>query len=82
VYNELTDKRRKTAAKLAEQASQYYRDFLELLLDLLRTGDEGSVQGLVGIIRGGASHGEILAVIGLNTERGLREDVTWSESQE
>ncbi|KAB8074533.1 hypothetical protein BDV29DRAFT_156535 [Aspergillus leporis] len=43
--------------------SNYYRSFLEQLLNLLCNEDQETVARLVSIIRSGASHQDILAVI-------------------
>jgi hypothetical protein len=80
VYDELTDKRRKVAAKLAEQESQYYRDFLLQLLHTIRTEDEEIVQSLISVIRSGASHDQIFAMLGQDTGNKPSEppdDFTW-----
>lgn len=75
VYDALTDKRRKFAAKLAEQESRYYREFLTQLLDTIRTDDEERVRELITFIRSGASEDEILSVINQDTESRLSEAI-------
>ncbi|RJE26454.1 hypothetical protein PHISCL_01164, partial [Aspergillus sclerotialis] len=60
VYNELADKRRKIAAKHAQEELQYYRGFVEQLLRAIRHGEQNHVDEIIGIIRAGAAEDEIL----------------------
>ncbi|KAG2417349.1 hypothetical protein HFD88_008568 [Aspergillus terreus] len=63
IIDEYADKRRKVAAKRAQEELKYYRGFLEQLIEAIRTGDGVSVDAIINIIRSGASHEEILAVV-------------------
>jgi hypothetical protein len=68
VYDTLTDKRRRVAARLAEQESRYYREVLTQLLHTIRTEDEDRVQELIRFIRGGASEDDIVNILAQDTE--------------
>ncbi|KAL5357543.1 hypothetical protein BJX96DRAFT_172619 [Aspergillus floccosus] len=63
IIDEYADKRRKVAAKRAQEELKYYRGFLEQLIEAIRTADGVSVDAIINIIRSGASHEEILAVV-------------------
>jgi hypothetical protein len=75
VYDELADKRRKVAAKRTQEELDYYRGFLERLLDSIRYCEPGHIDQIINIIRGGASLDEILSVVeqSLNQVRGFHE---------
>lgn len=63
VIDEFADKRRKVAAKRAQEDLKYYRGFVEQLLEALRSGDRATIDGILDVIRSGATHDEIRAVI-------------------
>ncbi|PYH65659.1 uncharacterized protein BO88DRAFT_470772 [Aspergillus vadensis CBS 113365] len=63
VIDEFADKRRKVAAKRAQEDLKYYRGFVEQLLEALRFGDRATIDGILDVIRSGATHDEIRAVI-------------------
>ncbi|PLB50434.1 hypothetical protein P170DRAFT_473989 [Aspergillus steynii IBT 23096] len=48
--------------RLAEDP-EYYKNFLEQLLDLVRNNNQADIARMVSVIRSGASHEEILAAI-------------------
>jgi len=75
VYDELADKRRKVAAKRTQEELDYYRGFLERLLDSIRYCEPGHIDQIINVIRGGASLDEILSVVeqSLNQVRGFHE---------
>jgi Mg2+/Co2+ transporter CorC len=43
--------------------TEYYRSFLEQLLDVVCNGEEETVSEVISVIRSGASHDEILAAM-------------------
>lgn len=51
VFDESSDKRRKEYARRTEDQAEYYRDYVERLLQVIREGDESTIQQLIGIIR-------------------------------
>ncbi|GFN16671.1 hypothetical protein AtubIFM55763_006969 [Aspergillus tubingensis] len=63
VIDEFADKRRKVAAKRAQEDLKYYRGFVEQLLEALRSGDRSTIDGILDVIRSGATHDEIRAVL-------------------
>ncbi|KKK19534.1 hypothetical protein ARAM_006861 [Aspergillus rambellii] len=63
IIDEFADKRRKVAAKRAQEDLKYFRGFLEQLLEAIRYGDRTNVEILIEAIRTGASHEEIHSVI-------------------
>ncbi|KAJ9244928.1 transcriptional regulator family: Fungal Specific TF [Paecilomyces variotii] len=63
VYDESADKRRKVAAKRAQEQLDYYRGLLERLLESIRYCERAEVDHIVAVIRGGASLDDISAVI-------------------
>ncbi|KAI9926676.1 hypothetical protein MW887_003769 [Aspergillus wentii] len=48
---------------LGHDELQYYRSFLNQLLDLVCNGDQDTVNQMVNVIRSGASHEDILAAM-------------------
>ncbi|KAI2879729.1 hypothetical protein CBS13152_9230 [Aspergillus niger] len=63
VIDEFADKRRKVAAKRAQEDLKYYRGFVEQLLEALRSSDCATIDGILDVIRSGATHDEIRAVL-------------------
>ncbi|KAF7593934.1 hypothetical protein BBP40_010441 [Aspergillus hancockii] len=63
VINEFADKRRKIAARRAQEEVKYYRVFVDQLLEAIRLGDGPEVDAILAVIRSGASHNEIRAVV-------------------
>ncbi|GKZ37299.1 hypothetical protein AbraIFM66950_008785 [Aspergillus brasiliensis] len=63
VIDEFADKRRKVAAKRAQEDLKYYRGFVEQLLEALRYSDHATIDGILDVIRSGATHDEIRAVL-------------------
>ncbi|KAE8344568.1 hypothetical protein BDV24DRAFT_160308 [Aspergillus arachidicola] len=63
VIDEFADKRRKVAARRAQEELRYYRGFVEQLLKAIRQGEGTDVEAIVAVIRSGASHDEIRAVV-------------------
>ncbi|KAE8155393.1 hypothetical protein BDV40DRAFT_283838 [Aspergillus tamarii] len=63
VIDEFADKRRKVAARRAQEELRYYRGFVEQLLKAIRHGEGTDVEAIVAVIRSGASHDEIRAVV-------------------
>ncbi|KAE8388918.1 hypothetical protein BDV23DRAFT_102844 [Aspergillus alliaceus] len=74
VVDEFADKRRKVAARRAQEELGYYRGFVEQLLKAIRCGEETDVQAIVAVIRSGASHDEIRAVVRGLLRRNVEED--------
>lgn len=63
MYDETADKRRKIAAKHTQEELQYYRRFLEQLLQAIRQSERTRVDEIIDIIRAGASDVEILTAV-------------------
>ncbi|KAB8263947.1 hypothetical protein BDV32DRAFT_146250 [Aspergillus pseudonomiae] len=63
VIDESADKRRKVAARRAQEELRYYRGFVEQLLKAIRQGERTDVEAIVAVIRSGASHNDIRAVV-------------------
>ncbi|KKA21539.1 C6 finger domain protein [Rasamsonia emersonii CBS 393.64] len=63
VYDEAADRRRKAFTKFTQEQLQYYRGFLERLLDSIRYGDRDRLDDMINVIRSGASMDEIAAMV-------------------
>ncbi|GAD93628.1 C6 finger domain protein, putative [Paecilomyces variotii No. 5] len=63
VYDESADKRRKVAAKRAQEQLEYYRGILERLLESIRYCERAEIDQIIAVIRGGASLNDISAVV-------------------
>ncbi|KAE8144106.1 hypothetical protein BDV25DRAFT_167645 [Aspergillus avenaceus] len=75
VVDEYADKRRKVAARRAQEELRYYRGFVEQLLKAIRYGDRPNVDAIVNIIRSGAT----LEEIRLAVRESLKKDLTVDE---
>ncbi|KAL1847944.1 hypothetical protein Plec18167_004909 [Paecilomyces lecythidis] len=69
VYDESADKRRKVAAKRAQEQLEYYKGLLERLLDSIRYCERAEIDQIIAVIRGGASLNDISAVVEQNLAR-------------
>jgi hypothetical protein len=63
VYDESADKRRKVAAKRAQEQLEYYKGILERLLESIRYCERAEIEQIIAVIRGGASLDDISTVI-------------------
>ncbi|OXV07154.1 hypothetical protein Egran_05089 [Elaphomyces granulatus] len=63
VYDEHADKRRKVAAKRTQEELEYYRDFVESLIDSIRYCEPGHIDQIINVIRSRATTDEILSVV-------------------
>lgn len=80
IYDELADKRRKVAAKHTLEELEYYRGFLERLLESIRYGEPANIDTIIGVIRGGACQEEILVIV--NQSLGLTKRVEEKEKND
>lgn len=74
MVDEFADKRRKVAARRAQEELGYYRGFVEQLLKAIRCGEGTDVQTIVAVIRSDASHDEIRAVVRGLLRRNVKEE--------
>ncbi|KAF9889250.1 hypothetical protein FE257_007563 [Aspergillus nanangensis] len=72
VIDEFADKRRKVAAKRAQEDLKYYRGFVEELLEAIQIGHRESVEAIIDVIRSGASHEQIRTVISNSLGRDMK----------
>lgn len=63
LYDESSDKRRKASAKRTQEDLSNLREFVEQLLQLLRVGDNNTVQHLIHQIRSGATQEDICGIV-------------------
>ncbi|EAW06692.1 Zn(II)2Cys6 transcription factor domain-containing protein [Aspergillus clavatus NRRL 1] len=63
IIDELADKRRKVAAKRTQEELEYYRVFVEHLLEVIRHGEQATIDAVINTIRSGASLNEIRAEV-------------------
>jgi hypothetical protein len=80
VIDEFADKRRKVAARRAQEELRYYRGFVEQLLKAIRFGEGTDVDVIVAAIRSGASHDEIRAVVRDSLGRDAKGDDDMADS--
>ncbi|OQD73223.1 hypothetical protein PENDEC_c016G03682 [Penicillium decumbens] len=63
LFDETSDRRRKAAARRTQEDLANLREFVEQLLQLLRVGDNNTIQHFIRQIRSGASQDEIRAIV-------------------
>ncbi|KAJ6073144.1 C6 transcription factor SndA [Penicillium canescens] len=58
-FDEANDRRRKASARRMQDQLEYYRNFTEDLIALLRDSDEATVQLIISTIQSGAENGNL-----------------------